>query len=73
MPLGRCRKVRWAQITGTHQLLAYADDANLLGDNKDTIHTETFIDAIGEVGINVNVEKSMCWCLVTRMQIKIGI
>jgi hypothetical protein len=25
------------KLNRTHQLLAYADDANLLGDNKDTI------------------------------------
>jgi hypothetical protein len=37
----------------THQLLAYADDVNLLGDNIDTIrkNTETLIDASMEVGL----------------------
>jgi hypothetical protein len=25
------------KLNGTHQLLAYADDMNLLGDNKNTI------------------------------------
>jgi hypothetical protein len=25
------------KLNGTHQLLAYADDVNLLGDNTDTI------------------------------------
>jgi hypothetical protein len=35
------------KLNGTHQLLAYADDVNLLGDNTDTINknTETLIDA----------------------------
>jgi hypothetical protein len=35
------------KLNGTHQLLAYADDLNLLGDNIDTIkkNTETLIDA----------------------------
>jgi hypothetical protein len=37
---------------GTHQLLAYTDDVNLLGDNIDTVNknTETSIDASMEVG-----------------------
>jgi hypothetical protein len=26
------------KLNGTHQLLAYADDVNLLGDNMDTIN-----------------------------------
>jgi hypothetical protein len=29
------------KLNGTHQLLAYADDVNLLGDNMDTINKET--------------------------------
>jgi hypothetical protein len=38
MPLGRSTKVRWVRkVDGTYQLLAYADDVNLLGDNIDTI------------------------------------
>jgi hypothetical protein len=60
---------------GTHQLLAYADDVDLLGDNIDTIekNTETLIDASKEVGLEINVEKlSTCCYFVTRMQVKIG-
>jgi hypothetical protein len=47
------------KLNGTHQLLAYADDVNLLGDNIDTIkkNTETVIDASKEVGLEINVEK----------------
>jgi sorting nexin-29 len=47
------------KLNGTHQLLAYADDVNLLGDNIDTIKkdTETLIDASKEVGLKLNVEK----------------
>jgi hypothetical protein len=48
------------KLNGTHQLLAYADDVNLLGDNIDTIkkNTETLIDVSKEVGIEINVEKT---------------
>jgi hypothetical protein len=51
------RKVQENQVglklNGTHQLLAYADDVNLLGDNLDTIkkNTKTLIDVSKEVGI----------------------
>jgi hypothetical protein len=53
-------------LNGTHQLLAYSDDVNLLGDNIDTINknTQTLIDASKEVGLEVNVEKTM-YMLVT--------
>jgi hypothetical protein len=58
------RKVQENQVrlklNGTHQLLAYADDVNLLGDNIDTIYknTETLIDASKEVGLEINVDKT---------------
>jgi hypothetical protein len=46
------------KLDGTHQLLVYADDVNLLGDNIDTIkrNTETLIDANKEVDLQVNRE-----------------
>jgi hypothetical protein len=48
------------KLKGTHQLLAYADDMNLLGDKMDTIktNTETLIDASKEVCIETNMEKT---------------
>jgi hypothetical protein len=48
------------KLNGKHQLLAYADDVNQLGDNIDTIqkNTETVIDAGKEVGLEINVEKT---------------
>jgi hypothetical protein len=47
-------------LNGTHQLLVYADDVHLLGDNRDTIkkNTETWTDATKEVGLQVNTEKT---------------
>jgi hypothetical protein len=57
------------KLNGTNQLLAYADDVNLLGDNIDTINknTETLIDASKEVGLEVNVEKTK-YMLMSRDQ-----
>jgi sorting nexin-29 len=47
------------KLNGTYQLLAYADDVNLLGNNIDAIKkmTETLTDASKEVGLEINVEK----------------
>jgi sorting nexin-29 len=58
------RKVQENQVglklNGTHQLLAYADNVNLLGDNIDATkkNTETLIDASKEVGQEINIEKT---------------
>jgi hypothetical protein len=67
------RKVQENQVglkrNGTHQLLAYADDMNLLGDNIDTMkkNTETSIDASKKVGLEINVEKTK-YMLLSRHQ-----
>jgi hypothetical protein len=43
----------------THQLLAYDDDVNLLGDNTDAIYkNKTLTDASNNVGLETNVEKT---------------
>jgi hypothetical protein len=60
-------------LKGTHQLLAYADDINLLEDNIYAIkkHTETLIDASREVGLEVNAEKTK-YMLLSRLYIKLA-
>jgi hypothetical protein len=57
------------RLNGTHQLLAYADDGNLLGDNTYTVkkNTETLIDASKEVGLEMNLEKTK-YMLLSRHQ-----
>jgi hypothetical protein len=58
------RKVQEYQVrvklNGTHQLLVYADEINILGDNIDNKkkHTETLIDTSKELGLEVNSEKT---------------
>jgi hypothetical protein len=58
------RKVQGDQVglklNGTYQLLVYADEVNLLGDNVNTIkkNTETLIDASKVVGLEINAEKT---------------
>jgi hypothetical protein len=48
------------KINGTHQLLVYADDVNLLADDIETIkkNTQTLTDAGKEAGLEVNAEKT---------------
>jgi hypothetical protein len=71
------RKVQINQVglklNGTHQLFVCADDVNLLGDDIDAIqeNTQTLIDAGKEVGLEVNTEKTICCCLVSKMEDKI--
>jgi hypothetical protein len=48
------------ELNRTHQLLVYADNVNLLGDNIDTIkkNTQTLIDASKKVDLEVKVEET---------------
>jgi hypothetical protein len=60
MSSGRYRNQVGLKLNGTHQLLSYADDVNLLEDNINTVNkdTESLIDASKEVGPEVNVQKT---------------
>jgi hypothetical protein len=57
------------KLNGIHQLLIYADGANLLKDNIDAIKksTETLTYASKEDGLEVNAEK-MKYMLLSRHQ-----
>jgi hypothetical protein len=48
------------KLNGTYQLLSYADNVNILGENIDTMQKNTgaVLDAGKEVGLEVNSEKT---------------
>ena len=47
-------------LNGTHQLLAYADDVNILGGSIDTLkeNPETLVAANRETGLEVSTDKT---------------
>ena len=48
------------QLNGTHQLLAYADDVNILGGSIHTLkeNAETLVAATREIGLEVSADKT---------------
>jgi len=46
------------KLNGTHQLLAYADDVNILGGSVDTVKKNALVAATKEIGQEVNAHKT---------------
>jgi hypothetical protein len=57
------------KLNGTHQLLAYADDVNTVGENVFTTkeNTDALLDAMKDVSLEVNSEKTK-YILMSRNQ-----
>jgi hypothetical protein len=49
------------ELKGTHQLLVYANNVNLLGDSVNTIkeNSGTLLDGSRDIGLEINAEKTM--------------
>jgi hypothetical protein len=47
-------------VNGTHQILVYTDDVNLLGNSVNTIkeNSETLLEASMDIGLEINAEKT---------------
>jgi len=57
------------KLNGTHQLLAYADDVNMLGGSVHTVkeNAEALVVATMEIGLEVNADKTK-YTIVSRSE-----
>ena len=57
------------ELNGKHQLLVYANDVNMLGENLQTVreNAEIFIKASKDIGLEVNSEKTK-YMITSRYQ-----
>ncbi|KAJ4445386.1 hypothetical protein ANN_07191 [Periplaneta americana] len=60
MPLGKQDNAEGLELNGLHQLLVYADDLNMLGENPQMIreNAEILVKASKAIGLEVNPEKT---------------
>jgi hypothetical protein len=56
------------KLNGTHQLLAYADDVNIVGGNRYHKKTEALLEAGKKVGLEVNPERNEVCVNITKSE-----
>jgi hypothetical protein len=64
------------KLNGTHQVLVYADDVNILGGSIHTVerNTEALLVGSKEIGLEVNAETTKCMVMSRdRMQDEVTI
>jgi hypothetical protein len=68
-PIRKVQEKVGFDLNGTHQLLVYANDVNLLDNCINTIKKiEALLDSSKEIGLKVNRKVGIHLCLVTTLQ-----